>query len=291
MTLVQLVARLVGRYLDPGDLNLLPADGQLAVCDAINTATTEWYDLAPPIYRRGTLSFTLPAPAVVSGVAVTQGSPTLGAAVFTNDQRGCTVLLDGDPNPNRVEGPDSLLDAYLGTASTVQARVYSDAALFGSGVFASLVGEPLLLRADNSHPLALTRDDRLQDRSQHRCRIGRPDSYTIGPVALPGASGDLFALFVHPLPEVACVVRVDADLRPLQFTIDDLTRSVDLPVPEHHCLPILLPLAAAALADHAARYWRQGATVPDDSAARERLRNLPRDFGTPEHAIGTPIGW
>ena len=293
MTVVQLAQRLATRYLDPGELNLLPGDAHLALCDAINAATTDYYSHAPSCFGRGTISFVLPAPAVLDAVQVTNNSATLGSNAFTSDQRGCSVLVAGDASLNVVGGPAMLLDAYLGATGTTQATVYGDAALFGAGVFSSLVGDPHVYRADDPHGHLLTRDDNLRVRHAYTnaYRIGRPLSYGIFPAALPGAGGDLFALRVHPMPDVACAVRVDANLQPLQFSPDDLTQPFNLPVPEHHCVTILLPLAAAALADFAGNYWREGVRPPDAAPAMERLQSLPTDFAVPRSMVGTPSGF
>lgn len=291
MTIVQLAQRLASRYLAAGELNLLPGDAQIALCDAVNAATTLFYNLAPPIYQRGTLSFSLPAPVTINGVQVTPNSSDLGSAVFSDEQRGCSVQITGDPNWNEVVEAGALMNAYLGaTARTdAQALLYSDTALCGSGVFAGIVGEPQVFGVDHPKGRPLRRDDSLH--ALRPRRIGPPDSYSILPTALPGSSESLFALRVHPMPETACVVRVGVDLRPLQFCPDDLTRAVDLPIPDHLCLLVLLPMAANVLQDTAARHWRQGATPPNQAAAIEQINRLPNTFATPENYVGTPTGW
>jgi hypothetical protein len=293
MTLVQLAQRLATRYLAVGELNLLPGAAQLALCDAVNIASTSFYQRAPAVYRRGNISFTLPAPVTIANVAVTQNSAQLGAAVFTSDQTGCTVQLPGDPNWNQVAGPDALVDAYLGTQTSVQATVYGDCALFGAGVFSALAGEPRLFRADIGRPdgWPLVRNDHIRRfRWIGTCPcIGQPETYSIGPTALPGSGPDLFSLRIHPLPNIACAVQVPADLQPLQFFPDDLTQSFDLPVPEHLCLTILLPLAAIALADTAGDYWKKGVKPPADPELA--INRLPHDFAVPNNFVGTPNGW
>lgn len=299
MTIVQLSQRLVSRYLTVRDLALLPGDGLLALVDAVNAALTDFYDAAPSDYRRATLAFPLSAPVDLVGVRPIPGATALAAPAFAADQRACTVQVAGDATWNEVAAPDALFDNYQGPVpppAGVGATVFGDVVLFGSGVFHALVSEPRL--TDGEQPgEVLIRDELLRERRgggrRHR---GRPCRYCVEPAGMPVGVGNLFALRVDPLPDRAYTLRVECDLRPLQFSPADAFLPLELPVPAHLCLTGLLPLAAEHLSVHARRYWDPaGPGVAEVQrgalAARESLAALPSDFGRPHSSIGTPPGW
>lgn len=283
MTTAELFSRLLSRATvrDPGRV---PFDDAVEIVAGMNAGISEYYKLAPARFSRTTISKLLPAPATVSVQAV-NGSATLGATAFAEAQRGASVVVGDDAGQNEVVGPDSLLDAYLGTTGTVSASVYGDAVVLGDATFRRVVSHPRL-----NDGTELKVDDALVNRNFKGTRgIGTPRRYCVEMSGAAGGGKDVAILRVDPMPNKAFIARMEVELSPLKIVYADLSAPVDVPVPadmEHSLIALI-------------RWHLKGNELFPDSQdtdskaelARATISNQSPDAGRSHGKIFTPRGY
>lgn len=285
MTTYELGERLA-RRLNKGSLPLLTPAATQDVVEAINAGLQECYDLLPHWQRRTTISVELPAPATVS-VGVTLGSVSLSSGTFTAAQLGGSVVLPGDTNWNQVAGTATLCDKYQGTTGTVSATVYADSI---SNALTNWDGF-------TSHPTFADTRETLTPWNARSVRqagaTGKPLYYWIEGAAASLGSAPVARLRVYPAPDVAYVLRVDAEFRPAVITFSDVHSATTIPLGDQLLHRCLLPLCEEALLR--SPEWANEAKAHLVTAAAEGARDfLSRQrptVGVPANRIFTPPGY
>lgn len=283
MTLARLFARLLTKS-DVRDPAKVPFDDALEIIEEINAAVAEFYILAPARFSRSTLPLTLAAPATLSLPAV-NGSPAFGGAVFTEAQRGATIIIGDDPRQNEIVSTTDVASPYQGITGTVSATVYGDAIPVGISDYKRVISDPLL---DSGRRLTL--DPALESRQIRKVRgVGSPSRYWIENGGAAGGSSSLGVFRVDPIPSVATNVRLEVFGCPVHFTYESLVSSQVVPVPpdmEKH----LITLCRWHLKDHPF-FWEIPSIETDAAASRLAIGGQSPSAGPTRSKVGTPRGW
>jgi len=285
MTTYELAERLA-RRLKKGSLPLLSPAATQDIVEAINAGLQECYELLPAWQRKTTLSVELPAPVAVS-VGVTTGAVALSSGTFTTAQIGRSVVLAGDTEWNQVAGLTTLLDKYQGTTGTVAGTVYGDAL---SNALTNWDGF-------TSHPTLANTRETLVPWNARAARqpgmVGRPLYYWIEPAAASLGSSPVALLRIYPAPDVAYVLRIDAEFRPAVITFSDVHVASTIPLGDQLLHRCLLPLCEEALLrssewanDSKAHLVAAAADTARDFISRQRS-----SVGTPANRVFTPPGY
>lgn len=241
MTTFELATHLA-RRLKGGSLPALSAGATMDLVEAINVGLQECYERLPSWQRRVELSLPLAAPTTVS-VGVTNGSATLASGTFSAAQIGRSVVLAGDSNWNKVASTTTLLDAYQGTTGTVAGTVYGDVV---SNSLANLDGFSGPLRfADTREELLPHNVRRLEP--YRSGEVGKPRYYWSEPAGASLGNSPTSHLRVYPAPDVAYVLRCDAEFRPSLVTFTTLHQAATIPLADQFLHAALLPLCEACL--------------------------------------------
>lgn len=317
--LAQHVARL-SRVRDVADCDI---GDKHEIALVLSSALGEYYTLAPASYRQTAVSRTLPAPETFS-LTVHEEDNTVAGSPFTPEQRGCTILIDGDPRPNEIVGFAELLNDYAGLSGTVSATVYYDClAMLDFSIERVTTDVEILDEQGRAIQLTLldgnARSPRMEDayryseqgqegvstrlldvRSIDRRRTHPHPGYywleKIGGSRQTNPDG-VFQLRLWPMPTQRLTVNFEAEIFPLPVTIAELADSPrDLPVPDSVAQRTLVPLARALMlesvvvdpeiSDRAAR----GVESAGDRA-RDQIRTLTPLWTSSHVTAGTPAGW
>lgn len=284
MTTIQLAQRLMLRG-QLRDLSILPFTDLTTLLDAMNSAVSEYFDLAPDIYSQTTISTILPAPLTTTVDAIT-GDNVFAADVFLAEQRGATVRIGDDPAMNEVETPNSILDAYRGTSGQQTGIIYGDSVAFLASDFKRLAGDP---RLDNG--IELVRNEALRDRRFRGSRgTGTPRYYYSEPVGQSQGGKEAVILRVDPMPSREFTIRAEAIILPILFTYEDFTTPRDIPIPDQMILRGLMPLCFAYL--RGSVFWAGDKnTDADATKARAVVSDLPAHLARPRSRTLTRRGW
>lgn len=305
MNTKQLAHRIL-RHCSPRDPSALTLDQRQEVTGAISSGVSKFFRLAPAKLKRTTASFVLPAPVTVS-LAVTAGAQTVDAGnPFTQDQRGASLVIDGDANRNEIVSRNGFLNAYQGATGTRSATIYGDAIPIHSRLFERAITDPMLLLGNG----AVEKLDRVQlDHGIGRyslssfeygwggdLHLGVPRHYGIQHGGGSHASDLHFLLRVHPQPSTSYVVQFEVEASPETYGADALAGgSVDLPLSDEQIESILLPLCESEMIHSTLWAPKNDRAEKGILEARDQalslIQLLPRDHGRPVGTVGTPYGW
>jgi len=297
MTTVQLAQRLL-RYLSVKDIALLSADDALHLLDAINTGIQQFYALAPSIYKQTMLSGILKAEQGVS-LYVENGSSVFSGYVATLAVKSYTIVIDGDDVENEIVAANGLLDNYVGTTGTKNAKIYGDCVQLNA-VIDRMIADPVL---DTGDVLTQKANDVFTQYSQYkrfksankveRRRVGKPSQYWIDPIGQSQAGDPAFVLRVDTLPDKDYRVRFLAELSPRKVQFMDLSYPAPLGLDDGNIEAYVLPLCADALTDSPLWQLPESRSVVNSRAsmALEMINRLSPSIAVPRNRVGTPRGY
>lgn len=273
--------------------------GQLQeLAECLTQAIDLFYELAPPIYRRTTISAQVGGSKTVMVNVADGATEASSGAPFMASDRGKSVVFSDHGIHNEIVSTTGWLDPYRGAGGSVSATVWDDVVLFNDTSFERIVSEPKRM----TDGVRLVRDD---DLNQH-CNLGsrwdrgtgEPTRYALDPVGdtQSGESDPLAILRVDPIPAAPLTIRMDVDISSVRYGVGAMVRiKKGLPMTERDVVSIVLPLAREYLADGGLWDETKGMTA---EAAR-RMGNTARLLATrkpaylvrPRHRVGTPAGY
>jgi hypothetical protein len=283
------LANRLSRDLNGNGLAELSATTRLEMLDAINGALQRLHDLAPHHSKQVTVSATIPAPVTVE-ISVEKGSTELSGYTFAGDDIYRTIRIQGDPIDNRLIGNTSLLHAYGGETSTVEATLYGDAIPIPA-IYSEVMSNPQVLES-GLFLYPFTDDERLHERRP----VTRPKFWRVEAVAQnqnPPIAPSVMRF--DSLPEKELRIHFKALMAPFRINFTDLlSPTADIPLRTEHIEAYLLPVARGILCDSKnARH----ATMRNDlkAAATEaegRYQALvPQTLATPMNRARTRRGF
>ena len=293
MTTVELFHRL-GRLTREGDFTKLSMTEQTDLAQAATAAMQEVYGILPTVYKEMTEGFLLPAPLAVS-LSTTKNSATLGANVFTTDQIGRSVVIDGDANWNQVVSANELLNPYLGESGTHAATVYGDAVYSTRYPFERIIGNPRFPNQGST----LTMNPNMRPTNDgsgwwlYQQSIGVPLYWWTQAIGGSQGKTPLLVLKFSPAPSKAYAISVRMSYWPKRLTLADYDNATDIPAPDQFLDGALVPIALQALT--MTPIWNPAMDTRrfDEGAERARkfLRERPAQLAAPNNRVFTPIGY
>ena len=260
------------------------------VIRAINSGIQKLSRWMPMESKASAVSGTLRAATTAAFAFAARFTSTLTAHVFTSAQKGCTVILGGDPAPNQIVGPNAVLDDYHGTALTGTATIYGDAVQVFEVIKRALTPPVISHNGDQVRELL----KRQENSRLLQSAIGRPELFWLETVGGAQGGDPYYFLKVWPLPDLDYKIRFDVELAPPRVTFAQITQSAaDITLPEDIIESCLIPIALGELV--LSPEWANPATVQTVLAkAGEALANLrlqPHGFASPFNIVGTPANW
>lgn len=312
MTTVELANHLMPyvTFRDPAECQAWEAQ-ELGL--VMSQAVQEWFSLAPAHWRRTTLSRQQPAPETIA-VEIANNSATAVGAPFTAAQRGCTIFIEGDPRPNEITGPSTLLYPFIGASGTaLSATVYYDCVPFPDFLIERVVTHPEVITAMGQslrlYPIdhgsrtiqvprmgaaftSFTEPSRRTDKAEH------PTGYWLEPIggSIQVAVDGVFQIRMWPLPTAEVLIQMDAEVLPIAYRIADVTTVATLPVPDSLCHRLLVPLARGILADSPifdlkTRGSQISGLKTRQATAEKQIAELAGTWSASTQTFGTPDGW
>lgn len=285
----------------------------------MSRAIQRFFFLAPPIYRRTTVSETLVPPETFT-FNVWEDNNEVSGTPFLQRHRGCTIFVEGDTRPNEVTSENTLLNNYAGDSGERTAILYSDCIpiLDFSVERICTVPERISEIGQSSYLALLDMNGRtvepddvavmpmsggshtgLGDAAfQRNARATFPTHCWIEPV---GGSQQVeldavFQMRLWPLPTKTFLLRFDAEIRPFSISISDLTKPSRLPIDGSLAHQTIIPLVQAMAATSLIRSKELEADQIKglkDAAfeAEDVIKALPPILGPPKGTLSTPVGW
>lgn len=283
------LSNLLARNLDVGEA--LTDDAVLEILNAINGGLSEYYQLAPDIYRRLTFRATLRAPEAVSLVFAEKYSNLLSSPTLEDRHIGCSVRIAGYGIDNRVASNTTLLDDWLDDDLTKDATIYTDAVAVAATI-ERITSRVEVRGLENSSPVELStlgNGTGLVPSSP-----GCPRAYWMESLGLNQGGQSACLLRVYPFPDADYILSFEAILSGAKrVTFADLITAADIAVAQNYAESILVPLCEALLT--ASPLWRdrntKSAALNRAQLAREKLSILPATFNAPSNRVGTPVGY
>lgn len=249
MNSVSFASRLL-RDLKEVDLATVTADTRLTILDAINGALQKLHALTPHIYKETQGSIYVAAPETIT-LTVANGSNDITGYAFTDDQRNCTIRIDGDPVDNQIVSASSLLHPYLGASGSVSATIYHDAVEMPEP-YEELIGRPRNLSGSREFLALLTDRSILEYQSK---TVGDPDRFWVEANAVNQVPNAPAVIRFDSLPGQAIRYQCRFTLAPSRINLTALVSpGTKLPIREEHVEIYLLPIARGILAD--SELWR-----------------------------------
>lgn len=245
MTTVQLFQR-IGRRARGGDFTKLALTEQGDVIEAANTALQAVYNALPAYFKELTEGFLLPAP-ITTTLTVDNGSQTLSSDVFTPEQFGRSILIDGDATWNQILGTNRILNPYLGTTGEKSVVIYGDAVYSERYPFDRIIGNPRL--ANQSRTPLIPTLGRSNDNGAwlYQQSLGLPRVWWTQVMGNSQGNEPLLVLRFAPAPSEACAVNIRMSFWPKRLTLSDVANAEPIVVPDQFIETSLLPLALEAL--------------------------------------------
>lgn len=293
ITTVQLFHRL-GRMTKQGDFTKLSMSEQSDLVQAADSGLQEVYGALPNVYKELTEGFLLPAPVTVT-VPVVQNSSALASNVFTTDQIGRSVVLDGDANWNQIIGVNQLLNPYLGASGTVSGTVYGDAVYSTKYPFERIIGNP---RFPN-HGSTLTMNPNLRPTSDgagwwiYQQSVGTPLYWWTQAMGESQGNSPALVLRFSPAPSKAFALSVRMSYWAKRLTLADVSDATDIPLPDQFIESALIPLGLQALSLTPVWDSKYDPRRYDEAADRARrfIKERPGQISAPNNRVFTPLGW
>jgi len=220
---------------------------KVRIANDVATVLQKVYAAMPAVMLDRPDSAPVRPPTTIAGLAVTQYSKTFTGTVPTW-AIGCTVLLPGDPNYNRILSTTGLLAPYMGTSGTVDATAWCDAILpsFSSAAIeapVTLAGygqlNPVMARAN------LTPRDAWREMMMNQRIVGRPTQYFVEAISDDTNGIIKPRILIDPLPDISYRLDFQVKLAAPTVSVDDLTDTAPLLVPLGYGESILVPMLRA----------------------------------------------
>ncbi len=292
MTTIELFHR-IGRRAKGGDFTLLSMSEQTDIAEAANAALQQVYNALPEYFKEITEGLLLPPPQPVT-LSVTQYSNVLSSDVFTWDQLGRSIVLDGDPQWNQIISTDRMLNPYLGATGTVNGTIYGDAVYSNRYPVERIIGNPQF--ANQSNPGLYRRELARANEggwTVWQQTIGLPCIWW--PQFLGNSQGNepLMVLRVAPAPDIAYAISLRMSYWPKRLTLADYDEATIIPVPNQFLESSLIPLAIKAFSR--SPVYLPGADeqgMKDDAIAGQLFaKNQPGQPAAPNNRVFTPLGF
>lgn len=292
MKVVWLFSR-IARRSRTGDFTKLSALEREDLMEAANAALMQSYDALPAYFKEITEGFKLPKPQTVT-LAVVNGSSQLSSSVFTDEQIGRSVVLDGDPNWNQVISNDRLLNPYMGETGVAGGTLYGDAVWSNRYPFDRIIGNPTYA---NRSSASFTYRELTKINGQNSLwlqqSVGQPMGWWTQMLGNSQGNEPLLVLRFSPAPNIDYVIDVRMAYWCKRLTMQDYTDNTILPVPDQFLETVLIPLALRAFMSSPA--WKPS---PDDPKVIERAeaalkfaKNQVGQPAAPNNRVGTPFGF
>ena len=293
MTTVQLFHRM-GRMTRSGDFTRLSLTEQTDLMDAANSALQEVYGLLPTVYKELTEGFVLPAPVAITGT-INNNTTEFSADIFTPDQFGRSVVLDGDANWNQIIDTNKVLNPYQGQSGTINGTVYGDAVYSRRYPFDRIIGNPRFPNQGST----LMMNPNLRPTSDgagwwlFQQTIGQPLYWWTQAMGNSQGNEPLLVLRFSPAPSMTYVVDVRISYWPKRLVMADYDEATTIPVPDQMLEKALIPLALQSLSMTPIWNPQYDARRYDEAADRARvfLKMMPGQISSPNNRVFTPLGF
>lgn len=235
-TILQLASR-VCRHLKVRDIHSMPVDDATEVLDAINAGIAEFFAMAPAPYRiKSHVNYQINAPKT-GNVQVTNLSASIDG--IDPSYIGCSVLIAGDAQMNRIISEDTLEYPYQGNTGTVAATYYQDAFPLASN-FSRFSGDPQIINQGLFVRYLSRQPD--EGRFVGEALVGFPLRFVVEAQGQAAGASPYFYMRLIPIPDTPLTLKVGVEVRPEQYTLAQLTSSQPLPVSDEHVYSILFPM-------------------------------------------------
>jgi hypothetical protein len=293
MTIVQLFHR-IGRRSKGGDFTKLSMTEQTDIAEAANTGLQEVYNALPAYFKEITEGFLLPAPQPIT-LAVIQNSNVLSSGVFTEEQIGRSVVLDGDPSWNQVIATDRLLNPYIGATGTVNGTLYGDSVYSQRYPFDRIIGNPMFANQNNAYLMRreMMRGNQGSALWPWQQKVGVPMIWWVQMLGNSQGNEPLMVLRFAPAPSIAYSINIRMSYWPKRLTLADYDAATTLPVPDQFLESCLIPLAIRAFMSSPC-YQSNNDDVAVNARAENGLqfiKNQPGQPASPNNRIFTPFGF
>jgi hypothetical protein len=283
-TILQLASR-VCRHLKVRDIHSMPADDATEVLDAINGAITEFFAAAPSPYRiKSNVTFNINAPQTCL-VGVTHGSSSITGV--DPSLVGRSISIPGDVQMNRMVDVNTLDLPYQGNTGSVTATCYCDAFALAPN-FARFSGDPQIINQGIFVRYLSRQPD--EGRFLGEAQVGFPLRFVVESQGQASGASPYFFLRLIPMPSLPLTLKVSMEVRPEQYTLNQLISPTPLPVSDEHVFSILLPMALSRLAG--GLMWPQDYDPKIADAGLERamalLSKMAPDAGPGMNFVKTP---
>ena len=292
MKVVWLYSR-IARRSRTGDFTLLSYMEQQDIAEAANAALAQAYNALPTYFKEITEGFLFPAPQPIT-LAVVQFSNQLSSSVFTDEQIGRSVVLQGDPAWNQVIATDRLLNPYMGPTGTAGGTLYGDAVYSQRYPFDRIIGNPTFA----NRSLGILANQSLAPANNGgrwfwQQQVGVPLVWWTQPLGNSQGNEPLLVLRVSPAPNQAYVMDVRMAYWSKRLTPQDYADNTILPVPDQFLETVLIPLALQAFMSSPAWLAKPDDKLIIDRAAAALLfaKNQLGQPGAPSNRIFTPFGF
>lgn len=240
-TILQLASR-VCRHLKVRDIHSMPVDDATEVLDAINSAITEFFAIAPSPYRiKSNVTFNIDGPKTCQ-VSVTKGSTSISGV--DPSIIGCSISIPGDVQMNRMVAPETLDLPYQGNTGSVTATYYKDALPLASN-FARFAGDPQIINQGIFVRYLFRQPD--ESRFLGEALVGSPLRFVVEAQGQAAGASPYFYLRLIPIPDHPLTLKVGMEVRPEQYTLKQLISSTPLPVSDEHAYSILFPIVLSRM--------------------------------------------
>ena len=278
---------------------------RLVLANCLTAAVQEWFELAPAIFKRTRSTFATVGPTTVACV-FEPGETTASAEVFSDYQRGSTVVIAGDATWNEVVDRSTVLHPYRGSANSASAIVYGDCWPFFDFAIERIAGDVEYQTGDGGIGLLPPRETGRRQLHNHFSSLNAfssygpgwgfsegatdvrqirpvPTCYTLEPVGDSVATGDLDAAMMvrlDPIPSQSLSLSAMVDILPRAYGVAHVTNTpLTLPVPDERFHSTLLPILAYRVANSSigtVEPGKMGGIREDANDARRRIALLPK---------------
>ncbi len=286
----------VGRRSKTGDFTTLSMNGQTDIMEAVNNALQRLYDALPVYFKEQTQGFVLPAPALVTGMGVTQFGKTVTGVTFSAAQFGQSIVIDGDAGWNQIIGTDELLNPYMGPTGTAGATIYGNALYSETYPFDRVIGNPMFAN-QNNNPLFpyIMNQNNYAGFWLWQQTTGLPQLWWPQVFGNSQGKSPIMVLRFAPAPQKAYAINVRMSFWPKRVTLGDYRDNTVLPVPDQFIERSLIPMAIEAFMS-SPEYSSRSATDDDRTEKRGKegelfAKNQPGQIVAPNNRVGTPVGF
>lgn len=292
MKVVWLYSR-IARRARTGDFTKLSFMEQQDIAEAANAALSQTYNALPTYFKEITEGFLFPGPQPIT-LSVVQFSSELSSSVFTDEQIGRSVVLQGDPAWNQVIATNRLLNPYMGPTGITSGTLYGDSVYSQRYPFDRIIGNPTFanlsfgILANQSLTPAPT-----GGRWFWQQQVGVPLVWWTQTLGNSQGNEPLLVLRVAPAPQQPYVLDVRMAYWSKRLTPQDYTDNTILPVPDQFLESVLIPLALQAFMSSPAWLPKPDDKMIIDRAAAALIfaKNQLGQPGSPNNRIFTVRGY